>query len=355
MRGKISVVIVGVLACTSAAASATVTLDTVTVGNPGNANDATGFGSVGYAYQINRYEVTNSQYAEFLTAKATSDPLGLYNTNMSSGAAGGITRSGSSPGFTYAVKSGRGNQPVVFVNVYDSIRFANWMNNGQGVGDTETGAYTLLGGTPTPSNANSITRNSGAKVVLPSRDEWYKAAYHQPASAGGDGDGYWLYATRTNTAPNSDQPPGDPSIRSNVGNFYADDGLANGYNDGYAVTGAPEPLSTSQNYLTDVGAYSSAGNYYGTFDQGGNVAEWNEPLPAGEPWLPGGSWFFNSTALQAGQSEVTAPSGESAERGFRLASVPEPSGIALIVVGTVGLLRRKRPTYLFGAIAKNCR
>ena len=39
--------------------------------------------------------------------------------------------------------------PVNYVDFYDALRFANWMNNGQGNGDTETGAYTLLGGTPT--------------------------------------------------------------------------------------------------------------------------------------------------------------------------------------------------------------
>ena len=34
-----------------------------------------------------------------------------------------------------------------YVSFYDALRFANWLNNGQGSGDTETGAYTLLGGT----------------------------------------------------------------------------------------------------------------------------------------------------------------------------------------------------------------
>jgi formylglycine-generating enzyme required for sulfatase activity len=339
MRGKISIVMIGVLACTSAA-SAAVTFDTVIVGNPGNAADATGHGSVAYTYQIGKYEVTNSQYAEFLNAKAASDPLGLYSTNMSSSAVGGITRSGSSASYTYAVKPGHGNQPVVFVSWFDSIRFANWMNNGRGAGDTESGAYTLLGGTPTPSNANSITRNSGATIVLPSWDEWYKAAYHQPSGAGGDIDNYWLYATRTNAQPNSDQPPGDPSIQSNVANFYRDDGVANGYNDGYAVTGHVEPLESNQNYLTDVGAYSGAGSYYGTFDQGGNVSEWTEYSGASL----GGSWFFNSVSLQADSNTIAAPSNEAGAFGFRLASIPEPSGIAMIFLGAVGLLRRKRPT-----------
>ena len=48
--------------------------------------DRTGcFGAVGYAYSIGTYEVTNAQYAEFLNAKAASDPLGLYNTSMGIG------------------------------------------------------------------------------------------------------------------------------------------------------------------------------------------------------------------------------------------------------------------------------
>src|SRR5215212_1079452 len=99
-------------------ASAVVTPDWVTVGNPGNAADSTGYGAVGYVYQIGKYEVTNSQYAEFLNAKAASDPLGLYNTSMNSDARGGITRSGADGGYTYAVKAGQGSQPVVFVSWY---------------------------------------------------------------------------------------------------------------------------------------------------------------------------------------------------------------------------------------------
>jgi hypothetical protein len=51
-----------------------VTIDWVTVGNPGNAADDTGYGAVAGTYQIGKYEVTNAQYAEFLNAKAASDP-----------------------------------------------------------------------------------------------------------------------------------------------------------------------------------------------------------------------------------------------------------------------------------------
>ena len=134
-----------------------VTIDTVPIGNPGNAGELSGAGAcaggygpdaivaaVAYNYRIGTTEVTNSQYAEFLNAKAASDPFGLYNTFMSDGLNyGGITQSGPSGSYTYATIAGRGDMPVNWVSWYDSIRFANWLHNGQGSGDTETGAYTL--------------------------------------------------------------------------------------------------------------------------------------------------------------------------------------------------------------------
>ena len=53
---------------------AEITLDMVTVGNPGNAGyvhrTAGTFGSVDHVYQIGKYEVTTGQYREFLNAKA---------------------------------------------------------------------------------------------------------------------------------------------------------------------------------------------------------------------------------------------------------------------------------------------
>jgi hypothetical protein len=52
------------------------TIDMVTVGNPGNAPEGT-IGSVGYIYQIGKYEVTAGQYTEFLNSVAKADPNGL--------------------------------------------------------------------------------------------------------------------------------------------------------------------------------------------------------------------------------------------------------------------------------------
>ena len=122
-----------------AEAGVPIEIPTVPVGNVGNANDPlTGnlYGGVSYAYRIGTTEVTNAQYAAFLNEKAASDPLGLYNTSMGSDARGGITQSGVSGSFSYAPKTNMGNKPVNYVSWYDSIRFANWLQ--QRAGDAAT-------------------------------------------------------------------------------------------------------------------------------------------------------------------------------------------------------------------------
>ncbi len=172
--------------------AAALTIPTVPVGNAGNADYPYGgitFGAVDHDYRIGKYEVTNAQYAEFLNAKAASDPFELYERQMGLGPTGlqypysAIIRSGSDGSYSYATVSGRENWPVGFISYYDALRFANWLHNGQGGGDTETGAYTigplLYEGTSYPISGAYITRNADAKWFLPSESEWYKAAYHQ--------------------------------------------------------------------------------------------------------------------------------------------------------------------------------
>ncbi len=304
-----------------------ITIATVPVGNLGNGNDpATGslYGGVGYAYNIGTTEVTVGQYTEFLNAVAATDTYSLYNALMATDLnIAGIARSGASGSYTYSV-IGSANKPVTYVSWGDAARFSNWLHNGQptgaqNAGTTEDGAYPLNGAT-TDAALNAVSRNAGATWFIPTENEWYKAAYHQPAAQGGDADNYWLYPTRTNSEPNSDQPPGALSVQSNVANFYRDDSLVNGYNDGYAVTGSTT-YSSTQNYLTDVGAYTSSTSPYGTFDQGGNVLEWNEALISGSiRGLREGSWATYSSNLQSSFRNGYDPTGEGVSIGFRVAS-----------------------------------
>lgn len=317
----------------STPAFAVVTIDYVPVGNAGNAADpATGglYGAVAYAYQIGKYEVTNGQYTAFLNAvdPTGANANGIYNIDMGRTARGGITfTSGAANGAKYTVRSSMGDKPVNFVSWYDAARFANWLHNGQGAGDTETGAYTLT------LNTGLITKNLGANVWLPSEDEWYKAAYFDPTTGAGGGDNYWAHATQSDTAPTVGaantttgdiSPPGE-----NVAN-YANGAVWN------SVAGN----------VTTVGS-AAANNFYGTDDQAGNVLEWTDAVIGSSRGLRGGSWLDNNSSALAASSRISrTPTLENNTVGFRVASVPEPSAYLLTVLSVSALLTRRRRSTL---------
>ncbi|MEM9420687.1 MAG: SUMF1/EgtB/PvdO family nonheme iron enzyme [Planctomycetota bacterium] len=330
---------------------------TVHVGNAGNLGFGTeGFGGVDYEYRIGKYEVTNAQYAEFLNGV---DPTGtngfdLYNTQMQTHVNGGITRNLSdADGAKYSVKSDYGQKPVVFVSWYDSLRFANWLHNGQGTGDTETGAYTLLGGTVIPSDPTSITRNSGAKWALASENEWYKAAYHKNDGETGN---YFRYSNGSDQTSYSDQPgDSDAPDPTRAANVYRQDFTNNGYDDGYAVTGDTGfPELAGINGLTDVGSYTQTTTPYGAMDMTGNVIEWNETILAilGDLPVQGFRGESYNSAIYGGNFDdrfvrrvgsVVAGNYADQEIGFRVVQlVPEPtSGLMLVAAMTLLNARRR--------------
>lgn len=304
------------------------TMDWVSVGNPGNKPDSAGFGAVNYGYQISKFEVTNAQYTEFLNDAAASDPFELYDPDM---AQYGIQRTITSTGFSYSltesVEVDWGQKPVNLVSWYDAIRFVNWMNNGKGGADTETGAYTLLGGTTTPTNPETIVRNSHAQVWLPNLDEWYKAAYYDPNKP--EGPGYWRYPTAADTMPSNSILIPDSG---NSANFT-------GTNLQSTLDGIVK--------LTDVGEFENSASAYGVFDAAGNVSEWSETLVPGIGMLRaqlGGSWNSLSVSLHGANARFgfNAPAVNSSRSGFRIARVPEPtSGVMAVTVACMLLLRTR--------------
>jgi formylglycine-generating enzyme len=291
----------------------------VTVGNAGNAADPSdgdffeggtqNLGAVPYEFQIGKYEVTLAQYVVFLNAVAATDTHALYisfmGTNLTSA---GITQSGTSGSFTYSV-IGTGTRPVTFVNWFDAARFCNWLHNGRPTGaqsaaTTENGAYPLNGAT---SGGLTISRNPGAKYWIPSEDEWYKAAYHQPAGLGGDADDYWLFPTGSNVVPGNTigSSPNQANFRLNLV---------------YSVTQSAS-FSSSLNYLTEAGSYSGSAGFYGTFDQGGNVVEWNDNVIEGSSrGLRDGSWLGNESQLASSFRNFNNPANHNNGVGFRVAS-----------------------------------
>ncbi len=98
-------------------------------------------------------------------------------------------------------------------------------------------------------------------------------------------------------------------------------------------------------YTTEVGAFENSDSPYGTFDQGGNVNEWNEEVDGSSRVLRGGAWNDVSGSLQGARSSTVTPTYEFYDLGFRVASVPEPASISLMLCGAIaGLLwwNRKR-------------
>jgi sulfatase modifying factor 1 len=325
-------------------ASAQVTIDWVTVGNPGNAGQeliysgtARTFGAVAYEYRIMKFEWTNSQYAQFLNAidPAGSNPNAVWNVNMENNARGGISRDlGAAAGSRYAVKTDMGDKPVNYINWFQVARVANWLHNGGlTYGSTDntanapqnTGAYTL--GTATSGTAPA--KNADALFWIPTENEWYKAAYYNPTLNGGTG-GYTVYgngfdAILTAVTAN-DTGIGSASggiIGSGTGNF------AN-INNGAVWNGLTGNVTT-------VGT-NGAASYYGAYDMSGNVAEWNDLNDTAQTdrGVRGGTFSQNATqASRSVRRDLVANAG-SETFGFRLVSpVPEPATLALASGGAV--------------------
>jgi len=312
--------------------SPAVAIEWVTVGDPGNVADTeimndgtTGYGSVPYAYRISKYEVTNAQYCEFLNAVAAvadshllfwvpvSDPVDFVLDDMFHGIARTGDGGATNP-YVHAVKEVDGdggaywaNKPANFVDWYDCLRFANWLHNGQptGVQDastTEDGAYDMTVG------PLHIARSSKARVFLPSEDEWYKAAYYR---GGGLDAGYWDYATQSDVLPDNHPPAGDTGNSAN-------------YKDGVPAD-PDEPI-------LDVGSYALSPGPYGTFDQNGNIGEWDEAM-VNRPYrgIRGGSFHWDAEWLHAAgrDSGCTNPTMTAFPVGFRVAAtVSKLSSIA---------------------------
>ena len=314
------------------------TIETVPVGNPGNAGELSGgdyssfdriCGAVDYAYRIGKYEVTAGQYTEFLNAVAKTNTYGLYSTYMDGEYGCGITQIGTSGSYTYS--AGFANYPVNYVNWGDAARFANWLHNGQPTGaqnllTTEDGAYNLSGTHRYYDSDGSINdasnypgfnaallavnRETDWKWAVTSEDEWYKAAYHKNDGVTGN---YFDYPT------SSDSKPSNVLVTPDPGNN------ANFYDDGFTTYG-----------FTRVGAFELSDSPYGTFDQGGNVLEWNEAVIGSLRGSRGGFWsYFSGLAAspRSGYYGARTPANKEHYMGFRVANVPEPSSLVLLVCG----------------------
>jgi formylglycine-generating enzyme required for sulfatase activity len=219
--------------------AAFVRADFVTIGGTDvGADPATGYGAVSYTYQISRYEVTG---AEFGAAVAADSRIGNSNPTT-------------------------GNKPAEYVSWYEAVKYCNWLTSG----DAYLGAYTHDGsGTFTGIDRASAISTYGIVYVLPTENEWYKAAYWRD-----DVNDQWsLYANGTDTKP---------TWGTTAGWNYRDGTY------GYAYGGI----------TWDVGHGAQEQN--GTYDMMGNVWEWTEAMyDASRRLLRGGGNGSNAGELRS--------------------------------------------------------
>jgi hypothetical protein len=275
-------------------------------------------GNVPYRYGIGELEVTVAQYVAFLN---TVDPFGrnthdLYSETESGSAwprFGEIDfSSGAAPGRHYTAAAPEWlDKPYAFANFLRSARFANSLANGRVLARkasasngfsyvtyrvrlsrrTSTGMYDM--------HKRAMTRDRKSGFVIPSQNEWIKAAYYDPK--GGGTDSYWKYPTNEGEfgAKEADAPAQsvlDP-LDGNVLNaeegrplatFHASETEAPAWCPSNQTQEACEtvnplglsPSSYAKAYQGSVGTVGQAKTFspWGTLDQGGNAVEWTDTI-----------------------------------------------------------------------------
>ena len=105
----------------------------------------------------------------------------------------------------------------------------------------------------------------------------------------------------------------------------------------------PIPESEPAGYMNsiEVGAHENSDSPYGTFDMGGNVAEWTETSNnVYYRWVRGGS-FADDYMASSDRLDYTWTLFHR-QLGFRVASVPAPATVLLFGLGGLALMRKHR-------------
>ena len=276
-------------------------------------------GGVKYRYGIGQLEVTVAQWVAFLN---TADPAGrnrhrLYSSDESSTAwpkYGQIDFStGAAKGRHYTVASPEwADKPYGFANFLRAARFDNSLYNGKLLSKhasseggfryvtykvrlsrtTERGMYDM--------RERAMTRSRKSGFVVPSQDEWIKAAYFDPD--GGGKYSYWKYPTNPGVFETEDEAASAPKATTldpttgDVTNASTQP-LATFHASGVAAPswcpasfGAeacagvnpfgidPTTYATAyQGSLSTVGQAMTT-SPWGTLDQGGNAVEWTDTI-----------------------------------------------------------------------------
>jgi len=354
----------------SAASPATLTFKTVRVNSPGNPavsivpfTDAIypscslapvtqagcqSVGSVASSYGIGELEVTVSQWVAFLN---TADPKGadphdLYNSSESSAAwpkYGQVNLSAKARrGAHYTVAYPEWtDKPFGAADFLRAARFVNSLTNGKLLSRQASSAfgfsfvtYTVRLSTQTERGMYDLAHEKGTGAtrarkqgfVIPSQNEWIKAAYYEPK--GGGTLSYWKYPTNagvfgdgTKDAPTATTlNPGNGDV-TNAGTqplatFKPETGAAPSWCPSQVPATTCEtvnplglsPTAYAKAFQGSLGTVGQAGarSPWGTLDQGGDAVEWTDTITPPPLGIKGGPRVWrrlhggvpNSTAYQ---------------------------------------------------------
>lgn len=356
IRG-IVVITLSILAATAlAAVDPNSGIDFVTIGavnNPawtgGGSNNNRG--SVGYVYNIGKFEVTTAQWAEFMNAaldRPADDRIPAVQYPSIWGAT--AVPPANAGGRRYVVQPGRENIPVGGITWRTAAVYANWLHNSKGTNREAflSGAYDVSTFGVGPNGVgftDQLTRSPGARYWIPSLDEWMKAAHYDPNKPNADGTigGWWQYPNATDT----------PLLYAPPHQFTQDgrESQANAIWDSFGWPGF-DP------FQVPLGAYTDVVSPWGLYDVAGGTSEWTEtPLYFTGDVYPrfritdGSAWASaaSGTTDSAGSRwSAYGPAYAGYDAGLRIASsVPAP-GVALIgacVVVGAGWNGRRRRTH----------
>ena len=307
-------------------------------------------GSVGYVYNIGKFEVTTAQWAEFMNAaldRPATDRIPAVQYPSIWGAT--AVPPANAGGRRYVVPPGRENIPVGGITWRTAAIFANWLHNGKATNREAflSGAYDVSTFGVGPNGVgftDQLTRSPGARYWIPSLDEWMKAAHYDPNKPNADGTigGWWQYSTSSDS----------PILYGPAGQF-APGGRpfqANGVWTSEAFPGF-NPFSIP------LGAYTDVVSPWGLYDVAGGTSEWTEGAQqfTGEllprfRYLDGSAWTIsNSNGDRVGSLGGSIdPWTSNFATGLRISSsVPAP-GFALIgacVVAGAGWNGRRSRTH----------
>ncbi|HVO55234.1 MAG TPA: hypothetical protein VMT37_12560 [Solirubrobacterales bacterium] len=325
---------------TAAPKPATLTLTTAVIGDPGNPSvsivpfeDAAyssceaapvtkkgcqAIGSVGYPYKIGKLEVTVAQWIAFLN---TADPHGTNRHNLYSTTESGEAwprfgqidfRAKAKPGRHYRLAAPEwANKPYGFANFLRAARFANSLYNGKVLSKQTSGSgsyrYVTYRVRLSPETENGMydmrvrkmTRQHKRGFVIPSQDEWVKAAYFDPNS-----NSYWKYPTNAGVFGDGNATAPTPTVLNAANGDVvntSEQPLAN-YHFTEKEKELPAPYWCPSNQTAEAcatvnpfgldpetyakafqGSLSSVGQAltpspWGTLDQGGNAVEWTDTI-----------------------------------------------------------------------------